>query len=129
MDKIKIYAVFMSILVILLPAKYAYSKTVILHNASETVTVRKGTKLVLNLDGNATTGYRWIARIKPENTNILKIKKGVYKPENSKLIGAGGTYTFVIKAMRKGEAQIIAEYNRSWEKVPIEVLEYTIIVK
>lgn len=129
MNKLKLFTIILGLIAVLLPAKYAYSRSRVLPNSPANLTVSNGTRLILNLEGNQTTGYRWMVKLDPEDTKVLEVTEGVYEADDSGLIGAGGTYKFIIKAREKGEAKIVAQYNRSWEEKPLNVIEYNITVE
>jgi len=73
---------------------------------------------VVELEGNATTGYSWQNSITPDG--VVKEVSSDYKPNGNDLvsIGVGGTYTFTFESVAQGEAEIKFYYSREWEDVP-----------
>jgi predicted secreted protein len=66
---------------------------------------------------NPTTGYQWkLAQSLDEK--IIKLVSSRYIPPKKRLIGSGGKEEWVFRAVGKGVAAIILEYNRPWEGDP-----------
>lgn len=61
------------------------------------------------LKGNPTTGYAWHYTI--ENSEIMEPVSDAYVPD-SNAIGAGGTYTWTFRALKKGQTKIVFTYYR-----------------
>ena len=73
-----------------------------------------GTYLVVDLDGNPTTGYEWTYKINDENV-LQCIKSEYVQAENKGMVGVGGTYHFVFEAKGAGNSPVVFSYGRSWE--------------
>jgi inhibitor of cysteine peptidase len=83
-------------------------------DSGKTIQLKRGSCISIVLEGNPTTGYTWEL-----GSKLPPIIKQIKKPEyrsNSKMIGAGGRYTFQFKAIKPGKGIIKLVYHRSWEK-------------
>ncbi len=95
----------------------------------QTVTVASGNVITIQLPGNPTTGYGWVASI--GNGAVLKAAGGpVFKPSSS-AIGAGGIYAFQYKGIAAGRSDLTIVYGRSWETgtPPLETYQITVVVQ
>lgn len=82
-------------------------------NAVVTLLPKKGI-LVVTLESNPTTGYRWL--VKSMNPNVLKqVGKDIYKPFKSSAgrVGGGGTQTFVFEALNAGTDDLVLHYSQA----------------
>ena len=74
-------------------------------------------KLIVMLEGNATTGYSWVSKI--ENPGILEVSDLQYIPDelkaNSGMVGFGGVWKCEFTAVGPGETTVLFSYERSWE--------------
>jgi len=84
----------------------------------------------IELESNATTGYKWVYTISPEN--IIRCVYEDYIQDNNKegIAGAGGTQIFLFEAVAEGEAEIVFSYLREWETgvPPEKTVAYKAIV-
>ena len=93
-----------------------------------TVTAPQGSTFAFRLEGNITTGYTWQAMI--EDEQILKLESNEYEPEDSELVGSGGTATLTFKALKKGETKLTLEYAQDWEGGEVDkTKEITVVVE
>jgi predicted secreted protein/N-acetylneuraminic acid mutarotase len=73
--------------------------------------------LVVTLESNPSTGYRW--ELVENNESILKqFGQSEYKPAetgDSQIVGAGGWEIFRFKAVSVGQMTLELVYRRSWE--------------
>jgi predicted secreted protein len=84
----------------------------------------------VSLFGNPTTGYSWHYRI--ENENVLKLVSECYSSDaGNGVVGAGGTFQWVFRAMKAGETSVTFKYYRDWEgeEDAIETAVYKITVQ
>jgi inhibitor of cysteine peptidase len=99
-------------------------------NDGMTVNLKPGDTLVVQLQGNPSTGYTW----EPENKN-LKILTMVGEPEfisqNKNVVGSAGVITLQFKAVTVGQEPLKLIYHRSWEKdvAPLQTFTVSIVVK
>ena len=78
------------------------------------VEVAVGEQIVLNLEGNATTGYTWaVTAVDPA---VLAPAGDPDYQSESDADGAGGTYTFRFDAVGPGETEVVLMYFPSWEE-------------
>jgi inhibitor of cysteine peptidase len=78
------------------------------------VEVAVGEQIVLELEGNATTGYTWaVTAVDP--AVLAPAGDPEYRSE-SDADGAGGTYTFRFDAVGPGETEVVLKYFPSWEE-------------
>ena len=75
-----------------------------------------GQEVALQLDANASTGYRWeLASPVPEVVAV--VDAGTYRepPDPEAKVGAGGSTSFVFRAVRPGKGVLELVYRRPWE--------------
>ena len=74
-----------------------------------TIIANEGDTIVLTLDENPTTGYRWIMQV----SDGLKIAHDVYEQQagTQNLVGAGGTRTWTIDVTGSGTLTIRGAYE------------------
>ena len=73
-------------------------------------------ELVVNLDGNQTTGFRWVLT-RGAAPVLVQTGDAVYTARGAegRLAGSGGVTTFRFKADKVGDAQLAFSYRRPWE--------------
>lgn len=91
--------------------------------------IEVGKTYTWSLPGNATTGYMWKLATLPANS-CVKIVEDTYTLSHAKdgRVGAGGEHSFVIEGKALGTIVLTAQYQRAWEKEPIETKTLTIQV-
>ena len=72
--------------------------------------------LTVTLEENPTTGYMWHNTIDKEG--ILELQNDDYTPTvtSDKVVGSGGSHSWVFKGIAEGEAVLTFKYYRPWEK-------------
>jgi len=98
-------------------------------DAGKTITLHPGDTLVVTLDGNITTGYNWL--MQPMDPAILKqVSEPAYTPESNQA-GAPGKIVLTFQAVKTGQANLVLNYMRSFEKntTPLSTFEVTVVVK
>ena len=81
------------------------------------VELQRGQELVVALDANPTTGYRWeIVGGAPAALEPLGEGQYVPAPVPGGRVGGGGTMTWRFRAVRPGSGALRLEYRRPWEK-------------
>lgn len=97
-------------------------------DSGKAIEMKFGDRITIILAGNPTTGYIWetASNISP----VLKqSKRPEFKPQ-SRLIGAGGEYTFCYQAAARGTRELKLVYHRSWEKkAPARTFRLKVTVK
>ncbi len=93
------------------------------------LTLRVGDRLMVALEGNATTGYTWMNTVEAEYAVLLETEEMEYRPD-SDLLGAGGAFLFRYMARDVGPQWFRFAYQRPWESVqPQRVVSYTVEVR
>ena len=70
--------------------------------------------LVIDLEGNPTTGYQW--KVISADADKLEVKDEYIPDENKEgLVGKGGTYRFTAHGIGEGDCSIDIAYMRGWE--------------
>lgn len=89
-----------------------------------------GKIITIALDANPTTGFSW-QLVSISDKNVLEFVKKEFSSAKEKLIGSGGVENWSFKTLKSGEAVIVLEYSRIWEKnVPAAKREeFSIFVK
>ena len=98
-------------------------------DCGSSVDLNTGDALVLDMDGNPTTGYVW--EVESSDPAVIKSAGEPEFNADSTAVGAGGTVTFRFTAVAKGQATLKLTYHRPFEKnVPaLKSCEVTINVK
>lgn len=93
------------------------------------ITLREGQLLVVQLEGNPSTGYTWEPAEFEEGT-LSQVGEVQFKSE-SDLPGAGGMLTLRFKAVQAGQTTLNLAYLRPWEEGvdPLETFSVEVIVK
>ena len=89
--------------------EFAFNET----NNNETVTLPTGSKIIISLAENPTTGYSWNVT---SARGLSYVNDTFFEPETG-LVGAGGVHEWQYLAAEKGTAEFSAIYKRSWENV------------
>jgi inhibitor of cysteine peptidase len=79
-----------------------------------TVTVQSGGKVLLTLEENQTTGYRWaIAQL---NETVLGLTNSTYTifSASPSVVGEGGVHTFAFKAKQAGTSPLVLRECYPW---------------
>jgi len=82
-----------------------------------TVEIAVGKTVVVQLEGNPTTGYSWSVK-KLDGDSLEQQGEVRYVPKKVPrgMVGSGGTFIAVFKAVKPGKAAIAMVYARPWEK-------------
>jgi len=98
-------------------------------DAGKEVKLDVGDTLVIELDGNITTGYSWV--IDSVDSEVLEILGEPEYTGESKLPGAPGVFKIQLKAIGTGETKLVLNYLRPWEVDvdPIDTFEVLVIVQ
>ncbi|WP_166481918.1 protease inhibitor I42 family protein [Scytonema sp. UIC 10036] len=94
----------------------------------KTITLKRGQMLVIRLDENPTTGYRWST---PNlSTQVLQLKNDQFNQFSHGAIGSGGQRVFIFQANHPGQIKLQLKNWREWsgEESTIERFETTIQV-
>ena len=91
--------------------------------------MKTGDTLLIELDGNITTGFNWIPA--PQDPALLdQVGENEVTPA-SDLPGAPGKILLQFKAVAQGQTLLHLDYKRSWETnvTPEKTFEVTVVVK
>ena len=96
------------------------------------IELNAGQALVVTLESNPTTGYRWeVSEV--DDAVLLQMGEPEFKQapaEGEQLVGAGGTETFSFSSSA-GETTLTLVYHRPWEEDvdPLEVFSVEVVVR
>lgn len=90
----------------------------------ERVEVAVGASFEVHMDSNPTTGYMWRVR-EPLDAHMSAGPKRFEGPPKGppgapQIVGAGGVEYFSFTGVTAGEATLVLEYARPWEKGPAD---------
>lgn len=79
------------------------------------IAVKKGELFMLDLDGNASTGYMWDVKITAGDATV--ISRETIPTNSSKMsIGGGPVERTIFRAENDGEIEIQAKWQQPWDK-------------
>lgn len=78
-----------------------------------TIEVQQGDLIVIQIDENPTTGYRW--ELGAYGQQVVEFVDSDYQSPTSAGIGGGGTRSFRFRASTTGRSTIQLRLRRSWE--------------
>jgi predicted secreted protein len=97
-------------------------------DAGQSVSLRVGDRLMVELAGNPTTGYTWDDSIQNEYAVLRPSEEPEYRADSA-LLGAGGTFLFRYLATDVGPQDFRFIYHRPWESVqPESVVSFSVNV-
>jgi predicted secreted protein len=112
---------------------YPSAETVDVNEADDggQIELELGTLLVVTLESNPSTGYRW--EVTENNDSVLKqFGQTEYKPAETSeppLVGAGGWEIFRFKAVSAGHTTLELVYRRPWEDAePLKIFSIQVTV-
>jgi inhibitor of cysteine peptidase len=102
------------------------------NHASENVELAAGGMLTVTLGSNPTTGFSWGDTAQVADASILEqMSYELVGPEDSSVVGAGGSEVWVFKALKSGTTTVSFAYSRPWEggEKDVWTLDLTVKVK
>jgi inhibitor of cysteine peptidase len=100
-------------------------------DSGTTIEMVQGQELVLTLESNRTTGYRWWLADSNQIV-LLPTERPSYQanPAPPGAVGTGGVETWRFKAAQSGTQTLRFEYKRSFaeQESPAKTLVYTVVV-
>ncbi|MEB3292390.1 MAG: protease inhibitor I42 family protein [Synechococcales bacterium] len=96
-------------------------------DSGKTVTLQQGQTLILQLDENPTTGYRWELPSLPATE--LQLMRDQFTSSNSGAMGAGGQRTLTFQAGNPGQVNLVLHNRRAWESVGQGVAQFNLTLK
>ena len=101
-------------------------------DGGKTVEMDPGQELVLTLDSNPATGYRWWLAASSHVVVMLPTERPSYqsKPPDERALGAAGVETWRFKAAQVGKQTLLFEYKRSFDEKepPAKTVSYRVVV-
>jgi inhibitor of cysteine peptidase len=95
-------------------------------DSGKTVEVRAGDAIVVRLEENPTTGYRWAAE--PGGDQIVALESSDYVSPGA-AVGGGGERVFTFRARQAGSAPIRLKLWREWEGQGSIARTFTVTVR
>jgi inhibitor of cysteine peptidase len=88
-----------------------------------------GAEVRIELEANATTGYRW-EFTDAADSGTLELEREDYERPTASLPGAGGKSVWTFRAVKPGDARLVFQYRRPWETdvAPARVETYAVHV-
>jgi inhibitor of cysteine peptidase len=101
-------------------------------DANSRVELEQGQILVITLESNPTTGYRWEV-VEDQESILEQIGESEFKPSDEgepPMAGAGGWEIFRFKAISAGQTTLRLVYRRPWEEgvEPINTFSINVLV-
>ena len=97
--------------------------------SGSTVTLRPGQGLTIELESNASTGFRWAFTTEPDAA-VLALAGNDYQAPSADLLGAPGKEAWRFTAVKAGTTSLTLVYARPWESVmPEKTFTLTVEVK
>jgi predicted secreted protein len=91
------------------------------------VEVKVGERIVVELEGNPSTGYTWEAK-DLDASMFQQVGEVEFRSGNPGLLGAGGTLTLTFETLKPGTATLTLVYHRPWETDVEPVDTFTVAV-
>lgn len=97
---------------------------------SKIIRVHGGKIINIALDTNPTTGFSW-RLVSVSDKNVLEFVKKEFSFAKAGVVGSGGVENWSFRTLKSGQAVIVLEYSRVWEKnIPAAKREeFSIFVK
>jgi inhibitor of cysteine peptidase len=95
------------------------------------VELDQGQILVVTLESNPSTGYRWEV-VEPEQPTLKQIGEAEFRPSDQRKPpppGTGGTETLRFEPQRSAETTLELVYHRPWESDEKPVQTFSVQVK
>ena len=90
--------------------------SVLASDSGTTIDAERGQMIVVRLDSNRTTGYRWLVAA-TDSPIVTSLGDAMYVESATATgaVGAGGVEVWSFVVDRRGEQQLELEYRRPWE--------------
>jgi inhibitor of cysteine peptidase len=96
-------------------------------DGGRTIRVQPSDELVVTLDSNASTGFRWVLAAKPDG-DVLGLVESRYVAPETDLLGAGGTEVWTFRAAAEGTTRFELSYQRSSGETSGDSFALTVVV-
>ncbi len=130
----KLISIFFLMALLSACASQAFAQSSSVHltekDAGKTVNLKPGDTLIIELEGNASTGYSWEAASQDLQT-LKQTGDAVVKDADPNLMGAPHMVVLTYTAQAAGQETLKLVYHRSWEKNtdPAKTFEISVVVK
>ena len=106
----------------------AEGQTLDASNEGARVSLDPGGQVEVLLEGNATTGFTW--DLADHDPAVIALQgEPVYEETTTDVVGAGGTWRFMLVGQEPGECEVRFIYHRTWEDEPPEqTFSFTAVV-
>jgi len=91
-----------------------------------TIALARGRKLIVALESNPTTGYRW-EMLPAEGACLEQVGEADFRSESNR-VGSGGIERLTFQAVRAGEMDLQLVYRRGWEAGVAPIKTFTVHV-
>lgn len=100
-----------------MPSEPAAGTTVTVSELPSAITAKIGDTISVVLEANPTTGYEWSTKVvNPASGPVVEqVGEPQYTPGPSKMPGAGGQTTTILKVVGAGKATVQFTYARPWD--------------
>ena len=103
------------------------------NDADSQVELEQGQILVITLESNPTTGYRW-EQVESQEPILEQMGEAEFKPYETgepPLVGAGGWEIFRFKTISAGQMTLQLVYHRPWEEgvEPLKTFSIQVVVR
>lgn len=92
-----------------------------------TVEATKGSLIVVSLEENPTTGFRWA--IDSLNPQIVALRQSKFIPDQNVAIGGSSVKEFIFETKQFGETTLVLKLWRDWEGENSTIQRYSVILK
>lgn len=98
-------------------------------DGGRTIELKRGDKLIVELEGNPTTGFSWT--VASLESDVLKVEGQPEFSADPGMVGGAGTFTFTFTAARSGSVLLNLLYHQAWDKEtpPAKTFEVTVTVE
>ena len=98
------------------------------NNIVKNVEFGKSDSLTVRLGSNPTTGYQWEEAEISDTAVVVQASRDYVGPEDTELVGSGGTDVWVFDSKDIGSATIKFSYGQPWENGEKDTFTLTINV-
>ena len=97
-------------------------------DVGRTIDLKRGDKLIVELEGNPTTGFSWT--MADLESDVLKAEGEPEFSADPGMVGGSGTFTFTFAAARSGTMLLKLLYHQAWDKEtpPAKTFDVTVTV-
>jgi inhibitor of cysteine peptidase len=96
-------------------------------DSGKTIVLKQGQLLILHLDENPTTGYRW--SLPQLDGKVLQLSKDQFNPASGGAMGAGGQRILTFQAGTPGQVTLALKNQREWERNSDGIAQFNLTLK